>query len=79
MEWQDFIISGGQWIMTLALVPSIFSADKPALSTSLLTGTIIVAFGIAYASLDLWSSTVSSSVCALAWFILALQQYRRHE
>lgn len=77
MHWQDIIISLGQWVMTAALLPSIFSERKPAISSSLLTGTVIVAFGVAYASLGLVSSVLSSVACALAWFILAYQVWAR--
>ena len=32
MQWQDIAISIAQWAAVAALVPSIFSKDKPALS-----------------------------------------------
>lgn len=77
MPWQDIVISVGQWAMTAALVPSLIGPNKPAVSSSIMTGTLIAIFGITYASLDLWSATVSSGVCALAWFVLAWQGWRR--
>jgi len=76
MHWQDIVISIGQWLMTAALIPSLIGKDKPAFSSSLMTGTLIAIFGVTYATLGLWSSTVSSAACALVWFILALQRYR---
>lgn len=77
MAWQDIILSTGQYIFVIALLPSVFGKDKPALSSSLLTGTILGIFSGVYATLGLWSSTVASSAVALTWFILAWQQYRK--
>ena len=77
MHWQDIVISLGQWLMTAALIPSLLGKDKPALSSSLMTGTLIAIFGYTYFTLGLYSATVSSSVCALAWFVLAVQKWRQ--
>lgn len=63
--------------MTAALLPSLIGRDKPALSSSLMTGTLIAIFGYTYFTLGLYSSTVSSAVCALAWFVLAIQKWRQ--
>lgn len=76
MQWQDIVISLGQWAMTLALLPSLFGKNKPAVSSSLMTGSLISMFGFTYGTLGLWSSVVSSAACALAWFTLAWQQWR---
>ena len=77
MQWQDIVLSIGQYIFALALLPSIFGNDKPALLTCLLTGAILGTFGIVYATLGLWSSVISAVVLTFAWIILAYQQYRR--
>lgn len=77
MHWQDIILSVGQYIFVIALLPSVFGKDKPALSSSLLTGSILAVFSVVYATLGLWSSTIASVVVAVTWFILAWQQYRK--
>lgn len=79
MYWQDIILTIGQYILVIALLPSVFGKDKPALSSSLLTGTIVVIFTGVYATLGLVSSAVASSAIALTWFILAWQQYRKNK
>ncbi|MDD2658012.1 MAG: hypothetical protein PHD04_05220 [Candidatus Pacebacteria bacterium] len=75
MHWQDIVISVGQYVFVLALLPSIFGKDKPALLSSILTGTILLVFGAVYVTLALWSSAISSAVLTVAWFILAFQKY----
>ncbi len=75
MEWQDIVISVGQLIFVLALLPSIVGKDKPAVSTSLINGVILAVFTFTFASLELWFSTISSAMISLAWFFLARQKY----
>ncbi|TSD05305.1 MAG: hypothetical protein Greene07147_626 [Parcubacteria group bacterium Greene0714_7] len=77
MHWQDIVLSIGQYIFVIALLPSVFGKDKPALSSSLLTGTVLGVFSVVYATLGLWSSTVASILVTATWLLLAWQQYRK--
>lgn len=76
MAWQDIVLSLGGYIFIIALIPSVLSSDKPALSSSLLTGAILGVFAVVYATLDLWSSAISTSLLALTWLVLAWQKWR---
>jgi hypothetical protein len=75
MHWQDWVIASGSLMMSMALIPSIVGHDKPALSTSLLTGTILALFAIVYSTLNLWFSTLSTSLIGMLWLILAFQKW----
>lgn len=75
MDWQDIVISVGQLIFVLALIPSIVGKDKPAVSTSLINGLILTVFTFTFASLELWFSTISSAMISMAWFFLAIQKH----
>lgn len=77
MLWQDWVFSIGQIIFVIALIPTIKGKDKPALSTSLITGAILLAFAFSYMALSLLFSTVTSIVMSLSWFILAYQKYKQ--
>ncbi len=77
MSWQDIILSIGQYVFVIALLPSVFGKDKPALSSSLITAIILAIFSLVYSTLDLWSSTVASGIVSATWFLLAWQQYRK--
>lgn len=76
MAWQDIIIAIGQWVFLLALLPSIFGKDKPALATSILTGVVLAVFAVTFATLSFWTSAISSIIVSGAWFMLAAQKYR---
>ena len=60
----------------IALLPSIFSKDKPAIATSLITGTVLTIFAFTFATLSLWLSAVSTMFVSIVWFILAFQKWR---
>ncbi|MDO8620333.1 MAG: hypothetical protein Q7R64_03230 [bacterium] len=75
MMWQDIVFSVGQWIFIIALIPSLLSKEKPALSTSLMTGTVLAVFAFTYSTLSLWTASVSTVLSAGTWFVLAVQKY----
>jgi len=74
--WQDWVIMVGQLVFLVALLPSVFTADKPNRWSSLLTALVIVAFGVTYWTLDMYFSVASSAALGLVWFILFLQKVR---
>lgn len=76
MAWQDIVLSVGSWIFTIALIPSVLSKDKPALSTSLMTGTVLAVYVIVYITLSLWMAAVSTFLVAAMWYTLAVQKIR---
>ncbi len=76
VKWQDPVLASGSLVFIIALVPSLVSTKKPALSTSVLTGTVLAAFAAVYASLSLWFTTITTSVTSICWLVLALQQFR---
>ncbi|MDO8487104.1 MAG: hypothetical protein Q7S45_02345 [Candidatus Curtissbacteria bacterium] len=77
MLWQDWVFSVGSWIFVAALIPTIRGKQKPEISTSLTTGTVLGIFAIAYLTLNLWLSTASTLVTSASWFILAYQKHRQ--
>lgn len=75
MIWQDAVLSAGSFVFVVALVPSVISKDKPAFSTSILTGGVLLVFAGVYASLGLWLSMVVTTFTAGLWLVLAGQKY----
>ena len=75
MTWQDIVLSIGQWIFVIALLPSVFGKDKPAFSSSLITGAVLAVFAFTFATLSLWVSAFSTSLVSITWFVLAAQKY----
>jgi len=76
MRWQDIIMMIGGFIFAVALVPSVRSKDKPALSSSLTTGTVLLVFCVCYATLDLWLAFSSTILTVIMWYILAYQKMK---
>lgn len=76
MIWQDIVFGVGTIIFSSALLPSIFSKDKPAISTSILTGITLIFFAVAQASLSLWFASVTNLIASALWITLAVQKYR---
>ncbi|MDP2734609.1 MAG: hypothetical protein Q8P12_00185 [bacterium] len=77
MAWQDIVISIGQWVLLIALIPSVTSKDKPALATSVLTGLVLTLFAFTFFTLSLLLSGASAALVAATWFLLAGQKYRQ--
>ena len=73
MIWQDLVFTVGGCLFTLALIPTLRSSMKPPLSTSVLTGIILFAFGLTYLTLGLQLSAISIIVNAGAWLSIAIQ------
>ncbi len=75
--WQDWVLSGVNWVFIISMIPTILSASKkPALSTSLLTGTGMLAIAGTYVSLELPAAVFAASILGAEWFLLAWQRYR---
>jgi hypothetical protein len=74
-HWQDFVFSLGSIIFVIALFPSVKSKDKPALSTSLTTGSVLAIFALTYLTLQLWFSSFTTLLTSLEWFLLGVQKY----
>jgi hypothetical protein len=76
MKWQDIVLSIGQWVFIIALIPTLLSKkDKPPVSSSILTGFFLAVYTSVYASYHLWTALVSDSILALVWFTIAYQKY----
>jgi hypothetical protein len=73
-NWQDIVIAVGSLVFAIALLPSVLGKDKPALSTSIMTGTVLVVFMLVYATLDLWYATFTTFLAAALWITLAVQK-----
>mgnify|MGYP006379675603 CR=1 FL=1 len=75
--WQDYVLAVGAFMLSIALIPTLRSKQKPALFTSVLTGGILCVFAVTYASLGLWLAVISQFIGAAAWFLLAWQKHKQ--
>lgn len=76
MHWQDIVFTLGTVVFIIALIPSIRSEEKPALSTSFPTATVLAVFTYVYFSLSLWITAAFTAIICFLWFVLAFQKYK---
>ncbi len=73
-SWQDIILTIGNIIFLIALLPSILSVDKPSKWTSLITSVTLTIFTIVYFTLGLSYACIATGLSALGWWVLFFQK-----
>lgn len=76
MHWQDIVLTIGQIIFIIALVPSILSPDKPALQTSVVTAAVALSIAAVYVTLSIPFAAISAALNGVLWLVLAVQKWR---
>lgn len=76
--WQDAVFTLGSVLFTLALIPSVRSADKPAVKTSLLTASVLYVFAVVYVTLGLYFTAFTTAATATLWAVLLVQKVRQY-
>lgn len=78
MRWQDLLLTVCNVALIAALLPTVMSRhDKPALATSVLTGTVLGLMAFVYFSLALWFAAVTGAVECILWLAIAVQTRAR--
>jgi hypothetical protein len=75
MSWQDAVLSVGEIIFAIALLPSILSKDKPALATSILNAAVLFIMGFVDLTISLYGTAGGLFLVGILWTILAVQKY----
>lgn len=70
MKWQDRVFTLGGVVLTLSLLPSLFSNHKPAPLTSLITAITLFSFLFVYWSYNLKGALVLGAVTVVLWLVL---------
>lgn len=71
--WQDWVIGIGGFILAPSLVPMILAGTPPPITSAGPTAAVLWAFTIAFGTLKLPLSTVSTALTSMMWTILAIQ------
>ena len=74
--WQDYIITIGLIVFSIALLPSVFGKQKPPLLTSIPTALVQFVFSVTFATLNLWFSAISQLISGILWAVIAVQVLR---
>jgi len=75
--WQDLVFTVGGGMFFLALLPTLLGKYKPALSTSLLTGSILGVFACTYMTMDMTLSFIATLLTSVTWLTIAAQTWRK--
>ncbi len=75
--WQELVFAIGGFAFFVALLPSIFSDEKPAFATSFTTALILSLFTFAFYTLDMWLSAAGQAFVTTAWWTLCVQSWLR--
>jgi len=76
MHWQDLVISIGQIIFSIALIPMVLGKDKPALISSVITGIVLMIYALTYITIQFWFGSLMTIITGGIWLLLAYQKYR---
>jgi hypothetical protein len=77
MHWQQTVLALGQVVFIVALLPSVFSSDKPEIWTSIITGLVALSIAVTYTTMSLPIAAISAFLNFVFWSILAIQKYRQ--
>lgn len=77
MTWQAIVLAVGQILFSVALLPSIFTSDKPEIWTSAMTGSVALSVSIAYFTLGIKFASAMAFLNFVAWSVLAVQKFRQ--
>lgn len=73
--WQDWVMSVGQIVFCVALIPSLRSRSKPDLKTSVLTFLVLFTYLPAQWSLGLYWASAFTLILGIEWLLLAWQTW----
>jgi hypothetical protein len=76
MIWQDLLIMCGGFVLAASLIPTVLHKNKPPIITTLPLTIILASYGIAFASLGLWLSTVAVLLQSVLWGVMVIQRWR---
>ncbi len=79
MSWQDAVLTAGSVVFVLALLPTLApSSGKPARSTSLAQGSVLLVFAATYLTLALPLTAAITATSGALWLVIYWQAVRGH-
>jgi hypothetical protein len=75
--WQDYSFMACNALFVMAQIPTLrHRTDKPPMSSSLMTGALLMVITYTFWSLTLHVSAFSAFVLGIVWFVIAYQKWR---
>lgn len=76
MVWQDYVIAIAQIGFVVALIPTLFSKDKPPVFTSFMTVVLLAIIIFCMFTLHLYFSAATAFAIMSTWAIIGIQKIR---
>ncbi len=76
MVWQDYVIAIAQIGFVVALIPTLFSKDKPPVFTSFMTVVLLAIIIFCMFTLNLYFSAATAFAIMSTWAIIGIQKIR---
>lgn len=77
--WQDYVFFVVQLTLALALLPSIYSKEKPHFKTSILMAICLFIITVTNLTLNLWLGAAGTFANVVMWMILAFQKLQKKQ
>jgi hypothetical protein len=74
MQWQDIVLTLGQFIFIVALIPALNHNHKPPFTTSVINTLVLFLYVVVYITLSLWFTALMTLGLGICWFVLAWQK-----
>jgi hypothetical protein len=72
--WQDLMLSAGNIVFCITLIPMLRQPERPPLLTCIPTGLALVGGGFVFASLHLWITALTQTIAGLQWLALVFKK-----
>ncbi|MBP6880160.1 hypothetical protein KBC31_00845 [Candidatus Saccharibacteria bacterium] len=76
--WQDAILAIIAYLLSAALLPTIFSEQKPAFTTCLFNAILVIAATATLGSLGFWITFSGQALLSVGWIVLTFQTFPKH-
>lgn len=73
MSWQDLVLAAGGFVIAAGIVPTILSAVKPPLATTLILVSVLAVSTVAFATLGLWLTAAGCAIQVGLWGVVLAQ------
>lgn len=72
-QWQDYVLMGGNLLFAILLLPTLLNPNAMVpLTTSLLTGSVLLVFSYTFYTMNLKLSTLTSLMSGVMWLLIAI-------
>ena len=74
MMWPDIVLGVGGFLLSVALLPTVFSKYPPHRVTCLFTGIILLSFSAAMIETELFLGATALIIQSSIWFYLLMKE-----